>query len=116
MIHEYSTNEQETSMASEPVAQYATLEINDEAIMCAPQHPRTITEEEIAHCFTLKEFKQHMDDIVESTHNHAAGCVEHTPVVPRKCSFKEAQQRSMTVEQFTGKLYAMVDDFYRKKA
>lgn len=116
MSHEYPTDEQKASMASEPVAQYDTLEINDEAIMCAPQHPRTITEEEIAHSFTLKEFKQHMDDLVESTYNHATGCVEHTPFVPRVCSIQEARQRSMTVEQFTGKLYAMVDDFYRKKA
>ena len=35
------------------------------------------------------------------------------PVVPRVCSVKEAQRRSMTLDQFTGKLYAMVDTFYK---
>ena len=61
MSHEYPTDEQKASMASEPVAQYDTI-------------------------------------------------------TPRVCSIQEARQRSMTVEQFTGKLYAMVDDFYSKKA
>ena len=34
------------------------------------------------------------------------------PVIPRVCSIKEAQRKSMTLDQFTGKLYAMVDAFY----
>ncbi len=38
------------------------------------------------------------------------------PVIPRVCSIKEAQRRSITIEQFFGKLHAMVDDFYSKKA
>lgn len=35
------------------------------------------------------------------------------PIVPRVCSIKEAQRRSMTLDQFTDKLYAMVDAFYK---
>jgi len=38
------------------------------------------------------------------------------PVIPRECSIKEAQRRSMTLDQYTGKLYAMVDTFYKAKA
>ncbi len=38
------------------------------------------------------------------------------PVVPRVCSIKEVQRRSMTLDQFSGKLYAMVDAFYKAKA
>ena len=34
------------------------------------------------------------------------------PVIPRVCSIKESQRKSMTLDQFTGKLYAMVDAFY----
>ena len=34
-------------------------------------------------------------------------------VGPRVCSIKEAQRRSMTLDQFTGKLHAMVDAFYK---
>ncbi|MBR4391448.1 MAG: hypothetical protein IKT08_05025 [Bacteroidales bacterium] len=34
------------------------------------------------------------------------------PVIPRVCSIEEAQLNSMTFDQFTGKLYAMVDAFY----
>ena len=63
----------------------------------------------------LDEFKQHMEDLVESTHNHATGCVELTPIVPRKCSIKDAQRRSMTIDQFIDKLHTMVDDFYSAK-
>ena len=37
------------------------------------------------------------------------------PIVPRVCSIKEAQSRSMTLDQFTDKLYAMVDAFYKAK-
>ena len=37
-------------------------------------------------------------------------------VGPRVCSIKEVQRRSMTLDQFTGKLYAMVDAFYKAKA
>ncbi len=116
MVHKYSQKESETPKANEPAIQYETAEAGQELLTCAPQHPRIISEEEIARGFTLEEFKQHMDDLVESTHNHATGCVEHIPVVPRKCSLKEAQLRSMTVDQFTSKLYTMVDDFYSKKA
>ncbi len=38
------------------------------------------------------------------------------PIVPRVCSIKEAQRRSMTLDQFTGKLYTMVDALYKAKA
>ena len=116
MAKDYSTEEPKPTMASEPAAQYNALEINEEVIMGAPHSPRTISEEEVARCFTLEEFKQHMDDLVESTHNHATGCVEFTPIVPRVCSFKDAQRRSLTVSQFTKRLYAMVDEFYSTKA
>ena len=34
------------------------------------------------------------------------------PVVPRVCSIKEAQRRSITIDQFFRRLHAMVDDFY----
>ena len=37
-------------------------------------------------------------------------------VTPRVCSIKEAQRRSMTLDQFTGKLYAMVDAFYKENS
>jgi hypothetical protein len=36
-------------------------------------------------------------------------------VGPRVCSIKEVQRRSMTLDQFTGKLYAMVDALYKAK-
>ncbi len=36
-------------------------------------------------------------------------------VIPRVCSIKEVQSRSMTLDQFTGKLHAMVDAFYKAK-
>lgn len=117
MAKDYSTSEEsKTPIASEPAIHYEAVNANMEMLMFAPQIPRTISEEEIARSFTLEEFKQHMDDLVESTHNHATGCVEHTPVVPRKCSIKEAQRRSMTIDQFTSKLYTMVDKFYSAKA
>ena len=38
------------------------------------------------------------------------------PVIPRVCSIKEALRRSMTIDQFTSKLYTMVENFYSKKA
>lgn len=38
------------------------------------------------------------------------------PVVPRVCSIKEAQRRSITIDQFFGKLHDMVDEYYSKKA
>ena len=116
MAKDYSTEESKTSMASEPEFQYDTLEVNNEELIVVPLQPRTISEEELARCFTLEEFKQHMDDLVESTHNHATGCVEYTTIVPRVCSFKDAQRRSLTVSQFTKRLYAMVDEFYSTKA
>lgn len=37
-------------------------------------------------------------------------------IVPRVCSIKVAQRRSLTVSQFTKRLYAMVDEFYSTKA
>ena len=104
MEHKYSQEESETSKVNEPAAAYQISE----------QH-RVFSEEEIAHCFELDEFKQHMDDLVESTHNHATGCVELTPVVPRRCSIKDAQRRSLTIDQFMDKLHTMVDDFYSAK-
>lgn len=116
MVHNYSQDKSETPQAKEPELQYETLETNTEELLLSPDYPRTISEEEIAQAFTLEEFKQHMNDLVESTHNHATGCVEETPIIPRVYSIKEAQRRSMTVEQFTSKLYAMVDEFYSKKA
>ena len=105
MANDYPTEDHKPTMASEPVAAYGVEE-----------ERRVISEEEMACCFELKEFKQHMDDLVESTHNHATGCVEYTPIVPRVCSFKDAQRRSLTVSQFTKRLYAMVDEFYSTKA
>ncbi len=36
-------------------------------------------------------------------------------IVPRMYSIKEAQRRSMTINQFTSKLHAMVDTFYSTK-
>lgn len=115
MVHKCSQEKPEAPEASEPAIQYEAVEANQELIMCPPQHPRIISEEEINRSFTLEEFKQHMNDLVESTHNHATGCVENAPIVPRKCSFKEAKRRSMTINQFTSKLYAMVDEFYGAK-
>ena len=104
MEHKYSQEESKAPKVSEPAAAYQIAE-----------QPRVISEEEIARCFELDEFKQHMDDLVESTHNYATGCVELTPIVPRKCSIKYAQRRSMTIDQFIGKLHTMVDDFYSAK-
>lgn len=105
MANDYPTEEPKPTMASEPIADY---EVTEER--------RVISEEEMACCFELKEFKQHMDDLVGSTHNHATGCVELTLVVPRRCSIEDAKRRSMTIDQFTANLYAMVDDYYRAKA
>ena len=101
MEHKYSQDESETPKISEPAAAYQIAE-----------QPRVFSEEEIARCFELDEFKQHMDDLVESTHNHATGCVELTPVVPCRYSIKDAQHRSMTIDQFIDKLHTMVDGFY----
>jgi hypothetical protein len=36
-------------------------------------------------------------------------------IVSRVCSLKEAQQKSMTIDQFIDKLHAIVDDFYSAK-
>lgn len=105
MANDYPKEEPKPTMASEPVAAYGVEEKR-----------RVLSDEEIARCFELKEFKRHMDDLVESTHNHATGCVEITPVVPRRCSIEDAKRRSMTIDQFTANLYAMVDDYYRAKA
>jgi hypothetical protein len=38
------------------------------------------------------------------------------PAVSRVCSIKEAQHKSMTIDQFFDKLHTMVDDFYSAKA
>ena len=105
MANDYPTEDPKPTMASEPIAAYGVAE----------EH-RVFGEEEIARCFELSEFKQHMDDLVESTHNHATGCLELTPVVPRRCSIEDAKRRSMTIDQYTAKLYAMVDEYYRAKA
>ena len=35
--------------------------------------------------------------------------------VSRKCSIKEAQQKSLTIDQFFDKLHNMVDGFYGTK-
>lgn len=104
MEHKYSQEESETPKVSEPAAAYQMAE-----------QYRVISEEELARCFGLGEFKQHMDDLVESTHNHATGCVEITPVVPRKCFIEDAQRRSLTIDQFFDKLHTMADDFYTAK-
>ena len=116
MTEDYPTEEPETPKAGEPEIHYDTSGANTAELMYPSFHPRTISDEEIAHSYTLEEFKQHMDDLVESTHNHATGCVELTPVVPRRCSIEDAKRRSMTIDQFTANLYAMVDDYYRAKA
>ena len=116
MAKDYSVEEQENQMVNEPAVKYNITETGFEEFKCDLRNPRTISEEEIANSFTLEEFKQHMDDFVESTHNHATGCVGHTPVVPRKCSIKDAMCRSMTIDQFSSKLYAMVDEFYNAKS
>lgn len=116
MKYKYSEEDSETQKVSEPGIQYDTVGANTAELMYPSSLPRTVSEEEIAQSFTLEEFEQHLNDLVESTHNHNTGCVEHTPVVPRVCSIKETQHRSMTLDQFTGKLYAMVDAFYKAKA
>ena len=116
MKYKHSQEESETQKVSEPEIQYGTIGANTAKLMYPSSRPRTISDEEIAQSFTLEEFEQHFNDLVESTHNHNTGCVEHIPVVPRECSIKEAQRRSMTLDQFTGKLYAMVDTLYKGKA
>lgn len=37
-------------------------------------------------------------------------------IVSRVCSIKEAQQNSLTIDQFFDKLHTMVDAFYSAKA
>ena len=101
--------------ASEPGVQYGTVGKHREVFQSIPHEPRIVTEEEIAQCYTLEEWRTRMEDMIESTHNHATGCVEHTPVVPRKCSIEEVSPRSMTIEQFSAKLYATVEKFYSSK-
>ena len=73
MAKNYSIEEQENQMVNEPAVQYNITETGFEEFKCDFRKPRTISKEEIANCFTLEEFKQHMDDFVESTHNHATG-------------------------------------------
>lgn len=106
---------EEHNGVSEPSVQYGTVGKHHEVFQSIPHEPRIVTEEEIAQCYTLEEWRKSMEDMIESTHNHATGCVEHTPVVPRKCSIEEVSRRSMTIEQFTTKLYATVEKFYSSK-
>ena len=106
---------EEHNGVSEPSVQYGTVGKHHEVFQSIPHEPRIDTEEEIAQCNTLEEWHKSMEDMIESTHNHATGCVEHTPVVPRKCSIEEVSRRSMTIEQFTTKLYATVEKLYSSK-
>ena len=114
--HYTDTFDENTSGVSEPSVQYGMVSRHHEGIVPPiPHEPRIVTDEEIAQCYTLEEFRKSMEDMIESTHNYATGCVEHAPVVPRKCSIEEVQHRSMTIEQFITKLYATVDKFYSSK-
>lgn len=106
---------EEHNGVSEPNVQYGTVGKRHEVFQSIPHEPRIVTDEEIAQCYTLEESRKRMEDMIESMHNHATGCVEHTPVVPRKCSIEEVSHRSMTIEQFTTKLYATVEKFYSSK-
>ena len=115
-MKEYDTIEEECNGVSEPSVQYGTMSGHHEGFLSSPHKPRIITDEEIAQCYTLEESRRRMDDMIESTLNHTTGCVESTPIVPRKCSINDVMQRSMTIEQFTTKLYATVDKFYGSKA
>lgn len=117
-MKEYDTDRlnEKTGGVSEPSVPYGTVSIHhEEFVPSIHRQPRVVTEEEIARCYTLEESSMRMDELIESTHNHATGCVEHAPVVPRKCSIEDVQRRSMTIEQFTTKLYATVDKFYNSK-
>jgi hypothetical protein len=115
-MKEYDTIEEEQNGVSEPDVQYGSVSGHHEGIMPSICKPRMVSDEEIANCYTLEEFKKSMDEMIESTHNHDTGCVGITPIVPRKCSINDVIQRSMTIEQFTTKLYATVDKFYGSKA
>ena len=115
-MKEYDTIEEGHNGVSEPDVQYGTVSVQHNGFVPSPHKPRIITEEKIAQCYTLEESRRRMDEIIESTHNHTTGCVEDTPIVPRKCSINDVMQRSMTIEQFTAKLYATVDKFYGSKA
>lgn len=70
MKYKYSKEESETQKVSEPEIQYDTVGANTAELMYPSSLPRTVSEEEIAQSFTLEEFEQHMNDLVESTHNH----------------------------------------------
>lgn len=104
---------------SEPGVQYGTVSGHHEGLLGEQRGsvppPRVITDEEMAKCYTLEESRRSMDDMIESTLNHTTGCVEVTPIVPRKCSINDVMQRSMTIEQFSTKLHATVDKFYSSK-
>ena len=114
--YDTDTFDENLDSASEPCIQYGSVSRHhEEFVPPLRRQPRVVTEEEIARCYTLEESSKRMDEMIESTHNHATGCVEHAPVVPRKCSIKDVQRRSMTIEQFTTKLYATVDNFYNSK-
>lgn len=108
----YEPSEEYTHNAKEPEMPYSTVQSHSQERYYTPCEPRKISEEEIARCMTLEEFKRHMDDIVESTHNLETNCVEYTPVVPRPHSIRDVERQSMSLEQFTGRLKSMVDDYY----
>lgn len=115
-MKKYDTIEEEHNGVCELGVQYGTLSGHHNVFVPSPCKPRIITDEEIAQSYTLEESHRRMDEMIESTHNHTTGCVENTPIVPRKCSVNDVMQRSMTIEQFTTKLYATVDKFYGSKA
>lgn len=115
-MKEYDTIEQEHNGVGEPGVPYETVGGHPNGFVPSPCKPRIVADEEIAQSYTLEESRSRMDDMIESTLNHTTGCVENTPIVPRKCSINDVMQRSMTVEQFTAKLYATVDKFYSSKA
>lgn len=115
-MKEYDTIEEEHDGVSEPDVKYGTVCSHHKGFVPSPCKPRIITDEEIAQSYTLEESRSRMDDMIESTLNHTTGCIENTPIVPRKCSINDVMQRSMTIEQFTAKLYATVDKFYSSKA
>ena len=96
---------------SEPSVQYGTVGKHREVFQSIPHEPRIVTEEEIAQCYTLEEWRTRMEDMIESTHNHATGCVEHTPVVPRKCSIEKESKRNKNIKQFFPKLYVNFENF-----
>lgn len=109
---------EENNGVSEPGVQYGTASSQpseQQGSVPPSSKPRIITNEEIANSYTLEESRRSMDEMIESTLDHNTGCVGITPIVPRKCSINDVMQKSMTIEQFTTKLYATVDKFYSSK-